>query len=104
MDRQALSEVVDQLMEKKTFPDKTPEELNVFREEKIKELDDKIVNAIFESLNNEQLAEIDQMFDNGEESPEAFTKFFENAGVDLEKVVGETTKAFSAELLGGENV
>ena len=103
IDRQNLAELVDQLMEKKSLPDKTPEELDALREETIKALDDYITTSIFNSLSNEQLAELEQIFDRNEESPEVFTNFFTNAGVDLKQVISEAAQNFSAEFLGGEN-
>lgn len=104
IDRETLGQFVDELMKKKPLPANTPEELNTLREESIKTLDDQIGTAIFGSLTKSQLAEFNQILDQGEESPEVFQNFFQTAGIDLEKIITDTMQNFAAGFLGGQNV
>ena len=103
IDREALGQFVDELMKKKPLPANTPEELTTLREQTIKSLDDKIGMAIFGSLTTPQLEEFNQILDRGEATPEVFQNFFQNAGVDLQKTIGDTIDAFSKQFLGGQN-
>lgn len=103
IDRETLGQFVDELMKKKPLPANTPEELTTLREQTIKSLDDKIGMAIFGSLATPQLEELNQILDRGEESPEVFQNFFQNAGVDLQKTIGDTMTTFGKQFLGGRN-
>ena len=103
IDRETLGQFVDELMKKKPLPANTPEELNTLREESIKTLDDQIGTAIFGSLTKSQLAEFNQILDQGEESPEVFQKFFQDANLDLRKTISDTMTAFGQQFLGGQN-
>lgn len=103
IDREALGQFVDELMKKKPLPANTAEELTTLREENIKALDDKIGMAIFGSLTTPQLEEFNQILDRGEESPEVFQNFFQNAGIDLQKTIGDAMTTFGKQFLGGQN-
>ncbi len=102
IERDALGKVVDDLIAEK-FPDRPSPELETLREDSIKKLDDKIGRAIFGRLNKEQLAKINEMFDEDVDDPAAFDAFFKEAGVDLNKVISDTIIEFGQEFLGGEN-
>lgn len=103
IDRETLGQFVDELMKQKPLPANTAEELNAFREENIRKLDDEIGMAIFGSLTTLQLQEFNQILDRGEESPEVFQNFFQNSGVNLQKTIGDTMTAFGKRFLGGQN-
>ncbi len=103
IDRETLGQFVDQLMRRRPLPINTPEELNALREDSIKALDDRISMAIFGGLNKGQLREFNQILDRGEESPEVFQSFFQNAGINLEGAIAGAMRKFSAEFLGGGN-
>ncbi len=104
IDRGTLEKFVDELIKKRNLPVNTAEEINAFREDLIKKLDDKISLAIFGSLNKEQLAEVNQLIDSEDSSEDTFRNFFEGAGVDVEKVITDTAQTFSEEYLGGKDV
>lgn len=103
LDRDTLGKFVDELMKKKAIPVNSTEELNNIREKSMKTLDDRISTAIFAKLNEEQLIEINQLFDREEESPDVFRDFFTNAGINLEDTISDTMQTFAAEFLGGQN-
>ena len=86
IDRGVLEEFVDELIKQKPLPAANAEELNALREESIRSLDDKIGDAIFDSLNSEQLAEFNQILDSDEDSSEIYQDFFEKAGIDLKSL------------------
>lgn len=103
LDRETLGKFVDDLMKRKPMDVSSPEELDALRERSMQELDDKISVAVFGSLNDEQLAQINVLLDQDEQSPEVFQKFFEDNNVDVEKIMEETFLAYAKEFLGGEN-
>lgn len=102
-DRKALEQFVDELFKQKPLPANSAEELHSLREETIKKLDDSIGVAIFGSLNEQQLEELNQTLDSGEDTPEFFQKFFSDAGIDLKQTMSSTMENFRKEFLGGEN-
>lgn len=103
IERDVLGKVVDDLIAEK-FPDRPSSELETLREDSIKKLDDKIGKAVFGSLNKEQLKKVNEMLDEDIDDAAAFEMFFEEAGVDLNKVISDTITDFGQEFLGGENV
>lgn len=103
MDRQTLGQFIDELIKKKALPVDDTAELEALREKEMKALDDKVIDAIFGRLSDEQDAELNQLLDKGEESPEAFEEFFQNAGIDVEEIISQTMQDFAADFLGGEN-
>ena len=103
IDRETLEKFVDELMKRKPVPVSSVEQLQGWREQKVQELDEKIGEAVFGTLDDQQLEEMNQMLDRNEESPEVFQEFFKKAGVNLENVISEAMQAFGAEYFGGEN-
>lgn len=103
IDRETLGEFIDELIKKKPLPVDSAEDLAKFREEKIKELDDRISMAVFGGLSEEKLDEVDKLLDNEDAGPEVFDEFFKGAGVDLDQVIKDTMQTFMNEFLGGEN-
>lgn len=100
--RETLGKFIDQLIAQK-YVNQFPDSLKELREENIKKLDDQVSEAIFSSLDDDQLDEISAMFDREENDPTAFQIFFKNAGIDLEQIITNTMTKFSQEFLGGEN-
>lgn len=103
LDRETLGEFIDALIKKKPLAVNNPEELNTLRERSMKELDDRIGTAVFGVLDEEQLRQMNVLLDNKDETPEAFTKFFQDNNVDIEGVVDGALKAYEQEFLGGIN-
>lgn len=99
IDREALSQFVDELIKKKLLPVDSTEELDSLREKAIKALDDKINTAIFGRLTDEQDQEINQLLDRNEEDPEVFKEFFNRAGLNLEEIITDAMQDFSKKFL-----
>ena len=103
IDRETLEKVLDEIMKKGPAPVGSAEELYAWREEKMKELDDKVSEAVFGSLNEEQLTEVNRLVDNGELTEANLMGIFEKAGVNLDAVVKRVLQEFSEEVMGGKN-
>ena len=103
LDRQTLGQFVDELIKRKALPVDNAAELEELREREMKALDDKVFDAVFGRLNDEQAKELNQLLDNEEESQDVFADFFQNAGIDLEKIIEQTMQDFATDFLGGEN-
>lgn len=103
LDYETLGKFVDEIMKTSPMPASSTEELNALRETNIKKLDDKIATAIFSSLNDEQLEQINTILDNDDGNSEAYEAFFKEAGVDIEQVITKAVQDFSAEITGGQN-
>ncbi len=102
LQREALGKFVDSLIAQK-YPGQPVENYKDFREKSIDILDKGIDQAIYGSLNREQLAEINSLFDRNEEDPAVFDAFFERAGVDPQQKTNEVLEAFKTKFLGGTN-
>ena len=100
-DREALGKFIDELIKRKPVPVNSTEELSTWREAQIKLLDDRIAEAIFSKLSEDQLIALNQILDRGEESPEVFQQFFQNAHLDLAKIIEDTIQAYSLEYFKG---
>ena len=103
MDREDLEKFVDELTKNKPAPVNSADELYNWREQKIKELDDKIGASIFSSLSEEQLAELNNLLDSDDAIPDTFQTFFQNAGVDVETKITEAMRSVATDYLGGQN-
>lgn len=103
MDRETLGQFVDELIKTKALPVDDTAELEALREREMKALDDRVINEVFGRLSDEQAAELNQLLDREEESTEAFEEFFQNAGIDVEKIIEQTMQDFATEFLGGGN-
>lgn len=99
IDRETLEQFVDNLMAEKFEGGEGSAEL---REQKIRELDDKIGAGIFEDLDEEQLDKVNELLDRGG-SEEEFSRFFESEGIDLEEKIKNIMTDFKMEFLGGDN-
>lgn len=103
VDRETLSQFVDELIKKKSLPVNSPEELNELREKTIQELDEEIGTAIFATLSDEQLKKLEELVDKGEDTEEVYEEYFAEAGTDFEKVTTDTMEKYAKKFLGGEN-
>lgn len=103
IDYDTLGQFVDELMRRRPLPANTAEELNTIREKTIKDLDDEIGMAIFGRLTTDQLMSFNELLDGGTNSPDAFQKFFDDAGINLQEVVSNAMTEFGKEFLGGQN-
>ena len=103
IDRETLSQFVDELIKKKPLPVNTPEELDELREKTIQEVDEEIGAAIFATLSDEQLKSLNELIDKGEDTEEIYDKYFTEAGTDFEKVATETMQKYATKFLGGED-
>lgn len=103
IERETLEKFVDELMRQKPLDVQTPEELNEMREAKIKELDDRVGEAVFGRLSKEQLAELNAMMNDAEMPAERFAEFFAKNNVDIENIMNETFQKFGEEMIGGKN-
>lgn len=103
IDRETLGRFIDELIKQKPLAVNNPEELNTFREESIKKLDDRIALAIFGNLNDQQQEELNQLLDRPSTSETEFQQFFERNGLNVEETVTNTVRNYGREFLGGEN-
>ncbi|MBR3230942.1 hypothetical protein IKF73_02880 [Candidatus Saccharibacteria bacterium] len=104
IDRETLGQFVDELIKKAPLPIDNVEELNSLREESIKNLDDRICDAIFGRLTKEQNEAFVDIVDADPNAPESvFQDFFDKAGLNLEEIITDTMKEFATEFLGGQN-
>ena len=99
LDRETLGKFVDELMKKRPLPVDTAEELNHYREEQMKALDDQIAHAIFDSLNEEQSSALNQLLDQESDNPDIFRNFFSEQNINVETVIADAAKSFSANFL-----
>lgn len=102
IEHEVLGNFVDKLIAQK-YPDQPLENFADFREKSIASIDKAIDKAIFGSLNREQLAEINEILDRGEENPQVFGDFFKKCGVDTEQKTTEVLENFKTQFLGGSN-
>lgn len=104
LDRETLGQFVDNLIKKRPLPVDKAEEINSFREEQIKALDDHIANALFGQMNEEQTTALSQLLDQEKENPDVFKKFFTEQNINVEQIVADAASSFSANYLaGGQN-
>ena len=103
MDQETLGKFVDELIKNKTLPVENTEELSALREKSMKELDDRIADAIFGSLTDEQATELEQILDRDDGTEQPYQEFFNRIGLDLEKITADAMQAFAQEFLGGQN-
>ena len=100
-DRETLGQFIDELMNKRTIPVESADELGNFRESQIKALDDRITNRLFGRLTESQITQLNQLLSNDEQDPDVFQKFFEDCNIDVNNVVSESVQSFSSEFLTG---
>ena len=104
LDRETLGQFVEKKKKKRPLPVDNAEEINNYREEQIRALDDSITNAIFGNMNESQIAGLSQLLNQEKENPDVFKNFFNEQNINIEQVVAEAVNSFSASYLaGGQN-
>lgn len=103
IDRETLGRFVDELIKRKPTTSATAEDADKDREELMAALDRRIGVAIFSQFTPEQNAEFKQTFSTDDASPDAYAKYFQKVGIDVEKTIADTMRAFGSEYLGGQN-
>ena len=103
IDRETLGRFVDELLKHKALPVDNADELNAQREAAIKTLDERIGLAIFGQFTEEQNTEFNQLLDREDTTEADYEAFFNNIGLDTEKIVTDAMKEFATEFLGGHN-
>lgn len=101
VNRETLEQVVDSLLAQK-FPEETPANFSDLREASINTLDARITTAIFGQLSDEQLYELNRLFDNNESDPQVFQNFFAKANINLEQTIAKAVQDFATEFRNGE--
>lgn len=104
IDRETLGGFIDELIKKKPLPVNAAEELTNYREEQIKALDDRISQAIFGGLTDDQDRELNNLLDRGEPSSETLESFFSQAGINIDETIKNAMESFAKEYLGVQNV
>ena len=105
LDRETLGQFVDELIKKRPLPVDNAEEINNYREEQMKALDDHITNALFGQMNEEQATALSQLLDQEKENPDVFKNFFTEQNINVEQIVADAANSFSTNYLaGGQNV
>ena len=102
IERDTLEKFVNPMIAEK-YPDGTPENIDTIRDTAVEQLDDKILEALFGKLTKSQVAEVNIMFDQEEDNPDAFRDFFKKVGIDVEAEITEAVKQFGLEFIGGQN-
>lgn len=100
-DRETLGQFVDELMNKRTIPVESADELGSFRESQIKALDNRITQDLFGGLTEAQATELDQLLGDENQSPDVFQRFFEDHNINVNDIIANSVQAFSAEFLAG---
>ena len=101
LDRETLAQFVDELMKKRPIPVDNVTEINSFREEQMKALDDHISDAIFGSMSDAQLSSLNQLLDQEKDNPDVFQNFFKAQDIDIDGIVANAVNTFSANYLAG---
>ena len=100
-DRETLGKFVDELIKKRPLPIEDANELNSFREEQIRALDNHITNELFGSLSEEQITNLNQLLDQESENPDVFRNFFSEHGITVEQLITDAANTFSTNYLKG---
>ena len=106
VDREILAQYIDQLTSQKPLPATTAAEQTQQRERLMDALDQTIRLSFLNQLSPAQLDELNSLLDRadaGDEPGDAFDRFFENSGIDLEQVVSNAATHFREAYLGGTN-
>lgn len=104
LDRETLAQFIDELMKKRPIPVDNATEINNFREEQMKALDDHISDAIFGGMSDAQLSGLNQLLDQEKDNPDVFRNFFKAQNIDIDGIVADAFNSFSTNYLtGGHN-
>ncbi|MBQ7201941.1 hypothetical protein IJS18_00930 [Candidatus Saccharibacteria bacterium] len=102
IERDTLEKFLNPLIAEK-YGDSSPEEKEKILDENVGKLDDAILEKLLGGLTKSQLDEINIMFDQEENNPDAFRDFFKKAGIDVEETITGAVQEFGRKFLGGEN-
>lgn len=103
VDRQVLGKFIDRLLSEK-FSGRSEAELEGLREQKIKELDDRISLDITSSLSDDQLDALEMLLDAEEQSADVFEDFFKRAGINLEEKMQESMNGFARDFMDSDMI
>lgn len=104
VDRETLGQFVDALIKMKYENSITPPaDVEKIKEDSIRTLDERVTSAIFNDLNDSQLAELSQLLDNELVTESAFQDFFAKSNINLEQKITDVFTNYKTEFLGGEN-
>ena len=101
VDRETLSQFVDELIKKKALVVDNVEELNQIRENSIMALDDQISTAVFSSLTQAQIDELNILLDQDESAD--YEEFFTKYNINIHEIVKNAMQDFANNFLGGQN-
>lgn len=103
IDRETLSQFVDELIKKQPLAVNSAEELNSVREAAIKSLNDKITAAVFGQFTPEQTAALRQLLARPDATEQDYENFFEQNNLDVEQTIADAMQQFAQEFTGGQN-
>lgn len=103
VDEATLGQFIDELIKSQPLPVHSAEELAELRTKSMHELDDRILQAVLSSLNEEQGRELDQILDSDTGATEPYQEFFSKNGIDLERIFTDTAKQYALEFQGGQH-
>ena len=96
VDESILGGIVDALITQKQPPINNEEKAS-FRQESVQKLNQKIDDAFFAQLNDDQIDELDKLLQQDDISQERLEEFFKDNGVDLNHTMEQAVKEFSQE-------
>ena len=98
VDEAVLIEFVDALLREK-YSDSPIDNYDSVERKAVRTLDQQISEAILGSLNAEQVVELERLLDDSSAKPSMFQDFFNNNGIDLQKIIEDTMANFRSEFL-----
>ena len=104
LDRETLGGFVDELMKQKRAKVNSPMELNELREKNIRELDDRIGEAVFSKLDDDHLKQVRILIEKDNGNEKVFQRFFVDNNIDLQQIITDTMNNYANEFLGVQNV
>ena len=103
-DYKELAQFVDALIARK-YPGEPAVKHQALREESITKLSDKINEAIFSRIGEDQADNLEALLDekDGAKTPVDYLHFFQGAGIDIQQTIQDTMTSFGDDFLGGNN-
>ena len=102
IEHDVLARLVDNLLVQK-YQNQTPANLKEIREDNVHKLDEFISARVFDGLSDDQLDELNGLFDRQENDPTVFQDFFRNNNISLKQIVDKAIQDFSQDFLGGQH-
>ena len=100
IDEQVLGDFVDALLKEK-YPGEPVEAHAEIKEQAKKDLDHQVLKAILGGLTQEQGTELNRILKENSSDEEAFASFFEEQGINLEKVITDAMASFKEDFMKG---